>query len=70
MKALFFIALQNMKKKKGDTVVFFFLIALATILFYTSISVFSGMDKVLDTAYDSAHSADFLFMSNVEEEQI
>ena len=70
MKSLFFIARQNMKKKKGDTIVFFFLIMLAALLFYTSISVFSGMDQVLDLAYENAHTADLLFMSNVAEEQI
>lgn len=70
MKALIFIAMQNIKKKKGDAVVFFFLIALAALLLYTSISVFMGMDKILDNAYDNAHTADLFYMSNVAEEQI
>jgi len=70
MKALFFIAYQNLKKKKGDAVVFFFLIGLAALLLYTSISVFMGMDSILDNAYDNAHTADFFYMSNVAEEQI
>ncbi|MBO5488122.1 MAG: ABC transporter permease, partial [Eubacterium sp.] len=70
MKALIFIALQNIKKKKGDAVVFFFLIALAALLLYTSISVFMGMDTILDNAYDKAHTADLFYMSNVAEEQI
>ncbi len=59
-----------MKKKKGDVVILFFLIALATLLLYTSISVFFGMDKVLDDAYDKAHTADLFYMSNVEAEKI
>ncbi len=70
MRALFFIAIQNMKKKKGDVIVFFLLIALAALLFYTSISVFSGLNKVLDRAYEKAHTADFFYMSNVERERI
>ena len=70
MKALIFIALQNMKKKKGDTIVFFFLITLAAVLFYTSISVFFGLDVVLDQAYEKAHTADYLFMSSADEERI
>ena len=70
MKALVFIALQNMKKKKGDTIVFFFLIMLAAVLFYTSISVFLGMDTVLDKAYEKANTADLLFMSSADEEII
>lgn len=70
VKALFFIAWQNLKKKKGDTVVSFLLITLAALLFYTSISVFSGMGSILDMAYDNAHTADVLYMSNVAEEKI
>lgn len=70
MKALFFIARQNMRKRKGDTIVFFFLITLATVLLYTSISVFAGLGTVLDQAYEKAHTADLLFMSNVAEDRI
>ncbi len=70
MKALWFVAIQNLKKKKGDVVVLFFVIALATVLLYTSLSVFLGMDKVIDNAYERAHTADLLFMSNVEEDRI
>lgn len=70
MKSLFFIAIQNLKKKKGDGLVLFFLIMLASLLLYTSLSVFMGMNTVLDNAYDNARSADLLFMSNVEEEKI
>ena len=70
MKALFFIARQNLKKKKGDVVVLFFLIMLAALLLYTSLSVFMGMNTVLDDAYDNAHTADLLFMSSADEEKV
>ena len=70
MKALFFIAKQNMKKKKGDVVVLFFLVTLAALLLYTSLSVFMGMNTVLDDAYNKAHSADFFFMSTVDGEKV
>lgn len=70
MQALFFMAKRNMKKKKGEMLVFFFLIALATLLLYTSISVFHGTETVLDNLYDSQHTADFLFVSNGEKEKI
>ena len=33
----------DLKKKKGDVAVLFFLITLAAVLLYTSISVFSGI---------------------------
>lgn len=70
MKNLFFIARQNLKKKKGDFFVLFFLITLATLLFYTSISVFLGMDTVVDEVYDKTHTPDFFYMSNAEPEKI
>ena len=70
MKALFFIAWKNMKKKKSDVVVLFFLIALASVLFYTSTSVFFGMEKVLDNAYDLAHTADWFYMNGVKNEEV
>lgn len=70
MKRLFFITTHNMKKKKEDVAILLFLITLASLLLYTSISVFVGMDSILDNAYDKAHSADLLFMSNIEEEKI
>lgn len=70
MKALFFIAWKNMKKKKSDVLVLFFLITLASLLFYSSISVFFGMDKVLDNAYKLAHSADWFYMNSVKNEEV
>lgn len=70
MKKIIFIALQNMKKKKGDTIVFFFLIALATVLLYTSLSVFFGLDVVIQQAYEKAHTADFFLMSAADEDPI
>lgn len=70
MKALFFIAIQNLKKKKGDGLVLAFLILLSSLLLYTSLSVFMGMSTVLDHAYDNAHTADLLFMTSVEKEKV
>lgn len=70
MQTLFFIAKNNIKKKKGETGVLFFLIVLVTLLLYTSISVFSEMGTVLDKAYDSAHTSDFTFFAPIEGEKI
>ncbi|MCI8410265.1 MAG: FtsX-like permease family protein [Lachnospiraceae bacterium] len=70
MQALIFIAKNNIKKKKGETGVLFFLIALATLLLYTSISVFSEMGTVLDKAYDSAHTCDYMFLAPIEKQKI
>lgn len=70
MQALMFIARKNAKKKKGEMMVFFFLITLSALLLYTSISVFTGMGTVLDKAYDSAHTPDLLFLTNIEEKKV
>lgn len=70
MQTLFFIAKNNIKKKKGETGVLFFLITLATLLLYTSISVFSGMGTVLDKAYGLAHTPDLLFLAPIEKQKI
>ncbi len=42
----------------------FALISLGAMLLYTSISVFLGMGMVQDLAYEKAHTADFLYMTN------
>lgn len=69
MYPLFFIAKNNLKKKKGEVLVLLFLTALAAFLLYTSISVLTGTGKVMDTAYDDTNSADYLFIINAEKEE-
>lgn len=66
---LLFIAKNNLKKRKDDVIVLFCLIALATLLLYVSVSVLTGTGKVLDTAFETAHTADFLFLSNLKKEE-
>lgn len=66
MYSLFFIARNNLKKKKGDVAVLLFLIALAALLLYTSMSVLTGTPKIIQTAYENADTADFFFMTNVD----
>lgn len=70
MGALLFITKSNLKKKKGDIAVLFFLIALAAVLLYTSISVFSGMNSVLDHAYEKANTADYYFLAKDKVKEI
>ena len=69
MYPLFFISKNNLRKKKGDVVVLLFLIALVAFLLYMSVSVLTGTEKVLNTAYENAHTADFLFLTNVDKEK-
>lgn len=64
MEALWFIVRSNIKKKKRDVGVLAFLIALAALLLYTGISVFAGLNSMLDHAYERAHTADFIYISN------
>lgn len=64
MEALWFISGNNIKKKKRDIAVLFFLIALAALLLYTSISVFAGLNSMLDQAYDRAHTADLIYITS------
>ena len=70
MGALLFITKNNLKKKKGDVAVLFFLMALAAVLLYTSISVFSGMNSVLDQAYEKANTADYYFLAKDKAKEI
>lgn len=62
----FFIARNNLKKKKGDAVVLSALIAIAVLLLYVSIHAFSNMERVLDDLYDRCRVADW-YMLNMEE---
>jgi len=70
MYALWFIAKQNLKRKRGDVAVLFLLIALATILLYTSISVLTGIDEVISQACDRSKSADFIAIAGGEGDEL
>lgn len=63
MEALWFITRNNIKKKKRDVAVLSFLIALAALLLYTSVSVFAGLNSILDAAYERAHTADLIYIT-------
>lgn len=63
MESLWFITLNNIKKKKRDIGVLFFLIALAALFLYVSVSVFAGLNGMLDDAYARAHTADLIYIT-------
>lgn len=69
MGSLWFIAKNNIKKKKGDTVVLLFLVALAALLLYVSISVLTGTKRVIDEAYEEMHAPDWFYMTNIDCEE-
>ncbi len=66
MYRLYFIAKNNIKKKKSDVIVLTGLIALAVFVLYISLSVLSRMGDVVDAAYEACNSADW-YMLNSEE---
>lgn len=69
MGSLWFIAKNNIKKKKGDTVVLLFLTALAALLLYVSIAVLTGTERVIEEAYEAMHTPDWFYMTNVDCEE-
>ena len=68
---MWMIAKSNMKKKKGNVVILFFLIALSALLLYTGTNVLKNMGSFLDENYESqngAHAA--VITSNGFEEEV
>lgn len=71
MYTLFFIAKNNMKKKKGNVFILFFLIMVSAMILYVSISVLTNLNTVLDQAHELFHGADFLYMApQIEEDAV
>lgn len=69
MGSLWFIAKNNIKKRKGDAIVLLFLMALAALLLYVSISVLTGTEKVIHEAYEAMHTPDWFYMTNIDCEE-
>ena len=61
----FFIAKNNLKKKKGDAMVLSALIAIAALLLYVSLHASMNMGKVVDQLYEICQTADW-YMLNLE----
>lgn len=57
MRSLLFIAINNMKKKKGDIITLSVLSILASFMLFTGASVMSGLSRVMDTAFDNYNGA-------------
>lgn len=65
MYSLYFIAKNNLKKKKSDAAVLTGLITLVALLLYIGISALSHMGKVVNKAYELTNAADW-YMVNAE----
>lgn len=59
MYRLYFIAKNNLKKKKSDAVVLTGLITLAVMMMYISITVLMGGNKMLDKVYEKTNAMDW-----------
>ena len=62
----FFIAKNNMKKKKSDVAVITLLIMMATMLLYVSISVLGNTEKVIDNAAKACNTSDHMYITSDE----
>lgn len=63
MYRMFFIARNNLARKKSDVITLLMLLMLSTVLLYISISVLRGTPGVIDAAAEEATTADFLYVS-------
>ena len=59
MYRLYFIAKNNLKKKKSDTLVLTGLIMLAVMMMYVSLTVLLGSGKRLDECYEKTNAFDW-----------
>lgn len=69
MYRLFFIAKNNLKKKKSDVAVLTFLTMLAVTLLYVSIAAMTNTGKVLDRVYEETNGADQVFITASREKE-
>lgn len=67
--ALFFIARNNLKKRKGNTAVVFFLIALAAFLLQVSLTMLTQLDNALEEAHKEKNTADYMFLTMYPDEE-
>ena len=68
---LWLIAKSDIKKKKGNAFILFFLIMLATMLLYTGINVLKNITAYLDENYRQQNGADYVVTANAgNDEQI
>ncbi len=69
MYRMFFIARNNLARKKNDAATLLVLLMLSTVLLYISVSVLRCTPKVIDTAPEEAVTADFLYVSACSEKE-
>lgn len=60
---LLLIARDNIRRKKGNTFLFFLLVALSVLLLYVGISVVTNIDNVIDSRNAHVNGADYLLFT-------
>ena len=70
MRKYVMLALNGIKKKKGDTVALLILIGFATIMMYIGISVFSNVVNVLDQVNERNHGADVMISTPLDDKDM
>lgn len=61
---LWLIAKSNIKKKKWNAFILFFLVLLASMLLYTGITVLKNMNRFLDENYENQNGAHYVIITN------
>ena len=64
MYKLYMIAKNNMKKQKGDMITLFILTLLSAFLIFSSVSVLTGMGKVMDDAFAKINGAEVMLYTD------
>ena len=64
MYKLYMIAKNNMKKQKGDMITLFILTLLSAFLIFSSMSVLTGMGKVMDDAFAKINGAEVMLYTD------
>lgn len=63
MQSILFIALNNMKKKKGDIITLAVLSLLSSLLLYSGAACLAGVSRVMDTAHQNYNGAHLYFQA-------
>ena len=67
MYPLYFIAKHNIKKHKGDALILFFLIFLAGVMLFSSLSFLLTNSRIIDDVAEKWNNADYILFANEKE---
>ena len=67
MYPLYFIAKHNIKKHQGDAIILFFLIFLAGVMLFSSLSFLLTNNKIVDDVIDTWNNADYVLFASAKD---